>query len=136
LTLEAELRDHASIWCFRQTIEKLGLSAALLSETNRQLDALGPIVMCGTLVDATLIAASVKHAAYGAAERAVLKIGYRPIWNLVCSETPAAWWRLRPVHGASNRRTAALALRGPAGDLMRFLLGCSGTLVLRKPARD
>ena len=34
-----------------------------------------------------------------AAERAErqLKIGYRPIWNLVYSETPR--WRLRPVHG-------------------------------------
>jgi IS5 family transposase len=55
-----ETPDHASIWRFRQTIDKLDLSAALLSETNRQLDALGLIVKRGTLVDATLIAASVK----------------------------------------------------------------------------
>jgi hypothetical protein len=45
LPLEAELPGpHASIWRFRQTIEKHGLSAALLSQTNRQLDALGLIV--------------------------------------------------------------------------------------------
>jgi transposase, IS5 family len=44
LPLEAETPDHASIWRFRRTIDKLGLSAALLSETNRQLDALGPII--------------------------------------------------------------------------------------------
>ena len=65
LPLEVETPDHASIWRFRQTIDKLGLSAALLAETNRQLDALGLIVKRGTLVDATLIAASVKRPAYG-----------------------------------------------------------------------
>src|SRR5271154_2707583 len=65
LPLEAETPDHASIWRFRQTIEELGLSPALLAETNRQLDALGLIVKRGTLVDATLIAASVKRPPYG-----------------------------------------------------------------------
>jgi hypothetical protein len=29
-----ETPDHASIWRFRQTIDKLGLSAALLDEVN------------------------------------------------------------------------------------------------------
>jgi hypothetical protein len=58
LPLEVDTPDHASIWRFRQTIDKLGLSAALLSETNRQLDALGLIAKRGTLVDATLIAPS------------------------------------------------------------------------------
>ena len=65
LPLEVETPDHASIWRFRQTIDKLGLSAALLLETNRQLDALGLIVKRGTLVDATLIAAAVKRPPYG-----------------------------------------------------------------------
>ena len=65
LPLAAETPDHASIWRFRQTIDKLGLSAALLAETNRQLDALGLIVKRGTLVDATLIEAAVKRPAYG-----------------------------------------------------------------------
>jgi IS5 family transposase len=65
LPLETETPDHASIWRFRQTIEKLGLSAALLSETNRQLDGLGLVVKRGTLVDATLIAAAVKRPPYG-----------------------------------------------------------------------
>ena len=65
LPLEVETPDHASIWRFRQTTDKLGLSAVLLAETNRQLDALSLIVKRGTLVDATLIAASVKRPAYG-----------------------------------------------------------------------
>jgi transposase, IS5 family len=65
LPLEVETPDHASIWRFRQTIDKIGLSAALLAETNRQLDALGLNVKRGTLVDATLIAASVKRPPYG-----------------------------------------------------------------------
>ena len=68
LPLEAETPDHASIWRFRQTIGKLGLAAALLSETNRQLDALGLIVKRGALMDATLIAASVKKPPYGSGE--------------------------------------------------------------------
>jgi IS5 family transposase len=67
LPLQADTPDHASIWRFRQTIDKLDLSAILLSETNRQLDALGLIVKRGTLVDATLIAALVKKRPYGAA---------------------------------------------------------------------
>jgi hypothetical protein len=41
MPLEVDTPDHASIWRFLQTIDKLGLSAALLSETNRRLDALG-----------------------------------------------------------------------------------------------
>ena len=59
--LDRETPDHSSIWRFRQTIDKLGLSEALLAEANRQLDARGLIVKRGTLVDATLAAAAVKR---------------------------------------------------------------------------
>ena len=65
LPLEVETPDHASIWRFRQTIDKLGLSGRLLAEVNRQLDALGLMVKRGTLVDATLMAAAVKRPPYG-----------------------------------------------------------------------
>ncbi len=65
LPLAAETPDHASIWRFRQTLDKLRLSGALLAEANRQLDALGLIVKRGTLVDATLIEAAVKRPRYG-----------------------------------------------------------------------
>jgi IS5 family transposase len=65
LPLEEGTPDHASIWRFRQTIETLGLAAGLLAETNRQLDKLGLMVKRGTLVDATLIAASVRRPPYG-----------------------------------------------------------------------
>ncbi len=61
LPLDRETPDHASIWRFRQTIDRLGLSAALLAEANRQLDARGLIVKSGTLADATLIAAAVRR---------------------------------------------------------------------------
>ena len=54
-----ETPDHASIWRFSQTTEKLGLSAALLAETNRQLDALGLMVKRIALVDV------VKRPTYG-----------------------------------------------------------------------
>jgi hypothetical protein len=36
LPLEVETPDHASIWRFRQAIDKLGLSTKLLAEVNRQ----------------------------------------------------------------------------------------------------
>src|SRR5208283_2395279 len=56
IPLDRETPDHASIWRFRQTIDKLGLAQALLAEANRQLDARGLIIKSGTLVDATIIA--------------------------------------------------------------------------------
>ena len=52
---------HASIWRFRQTIDKLGLSTKLLAEVNRQLEALGLVIKRGTLVDATFIAGAVSR---------------------------------------------------------------------------
>ena len=53
--------DHASIWRFRQTIDKLGLSAVLLVEVNRQLDARGFVIKRGALVDTTIIAGAVRR---------------------------------------------------------------------------
>src|ERR1700735_2127993 len=61
LPLDIETPDHPSIWRVRQTIDKLGLSAALLAEVNRQLDARGLVIKRGTLVDATLIAGAVRR---------------------------------------------------------------------------
>ena len=59
--LDMETPDHASIWRFRQTIDKLDLSTKLLAEVNRQLDALGFVIKRGTLVDATIIAGAVRR---------------------------------------------------------------------------
>ena len=59
--LEVETPDHASIWRFRQTIDKLDLSTQLLAEVNRQLEALGLVIKRGTLVDATLIAGAIRR---------------------------------------------------------------------------
>jgi IS5 family transposase len=61
LPLDMETPDHASIWRFRQTIDKLDLSTKLLAEVNRQLDALGFVIKRGTLVDATIIAGAVRR---------------------------------------------------------------------------
>ena len=61
LPLDRETPDHASIWRFRQTIDKLGLATKLLAEVNRPLDALGFVIKRGTLVDATIIAGSVRR---------------------------------------------------------------------------
>ena len=61
LPLDMETPDHASIWRFRQTIDKLGLSTKLLAEVNRQLEALGLVIKRGTLIDATIIAGAVRR---------------------------------------------------------------------------
>jgi IS5 family transposase len=61
LPLDMETPDHASIWRFRQTIDRLGLSTQLLAEVNRQLDALGLVIKRGTLIDATIIAGAVRR---------------------------------------------------------------------------
>ena len=52
--------DHSTIWRFRQALAAHGLAEALFEEINRQLDARGLIVRQGTLIDATLLQASVK----------------------------------------------------------------------------
>jgi IS5 family transposase len=68
--LDAQTPDHSSIWRFRQTMDRLGLSEMLLAEVNRQFDARGLIVKKGTLVDAILgldpriISASVERPPY------------------------------------------------------------------------
>ena len=61
LPLDVETPDHASIWRFRQTIDKLGLSVGLLAEVNRQLEARGFVIKRGALVDATIIAGAVRR---------------------------------------------------------------------------
>ena len=60
LPLDESVPDHSTIWRFRQELAAHGLAEALFEEINRQLDARGLIVRQGTLIDATLLAASVK----------------------------------------------------------------------------
>jgi transposase, IS5 family len=54
LPLEVETPDHASIWRFRQTIDKLGLSTKLLAEVNRQLEAIPLRCRAGSFAPATV----------------------------------------------------------------------------------
>jgi transposase, IS5 family len=60
LPLDEGVPDHSAIWRFRQQLAAHGLAEALFVEINRQLDAKGLIIRRGTLIDATLLAASVK----------------------------------------------------------------------------
>ena len=64
IPLDCDTPDHSSIWRFRQTVDRLGLTGKLLAEVNRQLDKAGLIVKRGNLVDATIIAAAVKRPPY------------------------------------------------------------------------
>ena len=60
LPLDEGVPDHSTIWRFRQELERHGLSKALFTEINRQLDARGLIIRKGTLIDATIVEAAVK----------------------------------------------------------------------------
>jgi hypothetical protein len=62
--LDEETPAHSSIRRFRRRLAKLGLDEKLLAKVNRQLDARGLIVKRGTLIDATIIAATVKPPAF------------------------------------------------------------------------
>lgn len=60
LRLEEEVPDHSTLSRFRQQLAQRGLSAQVFDEVNRQLERRGLMVKRGTLIDASLIAASVK----------------------------------------------------------------------------
>jgi IS5 family transposase len=60
LSLEEEVPDHSTLSRFRSQLVKHGLSARVFDEINRQLERRGLMVKRGTLIDATLVAASVK----------------------------------------------------------------------------
>lgn len=51
--------DETTFVRFRQALAERGLSAKLLVETNRQLEGHGLVLKTGTLIDASLVAASV-----------------------------------------------------------------------------
>ena len=59
LSLEEEVPDHSTLSRFRSQLVKQGLSARVFNEINRQLERRGLMVKRGTLIDATLVAASV-----------------------------------------------------------------------------
>jgi transposase, IS5 family len=59
LSLEEEVPDHSTLSRFRSQLVKQGLSARVFDEINRQLEQRGLMVKRGTLIDATLVAASV-----------------------------------------------------------------------------
>jgi transposase, IS5 family len=60
MSLEEEVPDHSTLSRFRSQLVKHGLSARVFDEINRQLERRGLMVKRGTLIDATLVAASVK----------------------------------------------------------------------------
>jgi IS5 family transposase len=60
LSLEEEVPDHSTLSRFRKQLAQRGLSAQVFAEVNRQLERRGLMVKRGTLIDASLVAASVK----------------------------------------------------------------------------
>src|SRR4051794_41473942 len=68
IPLAESVPDHSSIWRFREQLAGRGLTAKLLAEVNRQLDAKGLILRRGTLIDATILEAAVRPPAGDAGE--------------------------------------------------------------------
>jgi IS5 family transposase len=58
LSADQAAPDHSTLWRFRQALSAQGLDQAGFEAVNRQLDAAGLIVRQGTLIDASLIAAT------------------------------------------------------------------------------
>jgi transposase, IS5 family len=60
LSLEEEVPDHSTLSRFRSQMAQRGLSERVFAEVNRQLERRGLMVKRGTLIDASLVEASVK----------------------------------------------------------------------------
>jgi IS5 family transposase len=60
LSLEEEVPDHSTLSRYRSQLAQRGLSAQVFAEVNRQLERRGLMVKRGTLIDASLVEASVK----------------------------------------------------------------------------
>ena len=60
LSLEEEVPDHSTLSRYRSKLVERGLSAQVFAEINRQLERRGLMVKRGTLIDASLVEASVK----------------------------------------------------------------------------
>ena len=108
LPLDMETPDHASIWRFRQTIDKLGLSPKLLAEVNRQLDARGLVIKRGTLVDATLIAGAVRRPYQGG--------GVNPRDPEAHAQARQDLFRLQSASGGGRRQRSCAAGRDDLGQ--------------------
>ena len=67
-TLDDATPDETTFVRFRTGLAEQGLSQALFDEVNRQLEARGVILKSGTLIDASLVAASVARPPHGASE--------------------------------------------------------------------
>jgi IS5 family transposase len=61
LALADPVPDHSTLSRFRGELTRHDLSAGLLGELNRQLDARGLMVKAGTLIDASLVAADCRR---------------------------------------------------------------------------
>lgn len=64
-SLEDETPDHATIFRFRQQLERGELMERLLGELTRQLDARGLILRTGTLIDASISESAARRPAHG-----------------------------------------------------------------------
>ena len=53
--------DHSTIWRFREKLGAHGLIDKLLAEATRQIEAAGPMVRQGTLIDATLVTSAARR---------------------------------------------------------------------------
>jgi IS5 family transposase len=69
LSLEEATPDETTLCRFRLALVAAGLGDALFAEVSRQLDASGYVIKAGTLIDASLVEASVRRPPDGSTAR-------------------------------------------------------------------
>jgi IS5 family transposase len=131
-----------TIWRFRQALAAHELAEALFEEINRQLDARGLVVREGTLIDATLLQASVKppSAKEGTVSGRDLEagwtqkngnshFGYKAQWRSIKARRSSAWrpdrvcspsprWTVSCLCGRTRSSAGGVAM--PLSAAMRF----------------
>jgi IS5 family transposase len=107
LALEESVPDETTLCRFRAALQRDGLAARAFAEINRQLDAHGLVLRRGTMIDATLVAASVRQA--------------RPTDGYFSPIDPEADWAARP-NGATFGYKAHLAVDLGSGLVRKALL--------------
>ena len=118
LPLDEGVPDHSAIWRFRQALAAHGVAEALFEEVGRQLDACGLIVRRGTLIDATLLQASVKPPS--------------PKQGTVRERDPEAGWTQK--NGANHFGYKAHVAMDEGSEIIRTALLTAADLHDRQPA--
>lgn len=109
VSLDAKTPDHSTIWRFRERLAQSGLAVAAFACVTGQIDKAGLILKRGTLIDASLVPASVNKPAPPSGELPPDDNG-RPTSKLVRSalDPDAAWTKKNGIRHFGYKAHVAL----------------------------